>query len=169
MKQQHPIATNWRNNSGQFSAENSARFGTRNPEETKRASQGNMFRSMPAHVGQLQAADTQASRSLVPCLNCRPEPGVPCLHFGLVAPPMRPPGRRPSLRASVCSQDGLSRSHQPSYSSSMLFYSKAAVLMLLRRPHTTTCAVPCRHSEIGMGTSKPGGRAKLGLPCVVGA
>ena len=61
----------------------------------------------------------------------RPEPGVPCLHFGLVAPPMRPPGQRPSLQASVCSQDGLSRSHQPSYLSSMLFYSKAAVLMLL--------------------------------------
>ena len=35
MKQQHPIATNQRNNSGQFSAESSARFGTRTREEAQ--------------------------------------------------------------------------------------------------------------------------------------
>ena len=77
MKQQQSIATNRRNNSGQFSSENSAHFGTRTPEETKRASQGNMFPATPARVGRLQAADAQAFSSLAPCPNCGPEPGVP--------------------------------------------------------------------------------------------
>ena len=156
------------NNSGQFSAISSARFGTRTRVEAKPAMQGNMFSAIPARVGRLQAADAQASSSLAPCPNCGPEPGVPCSHFGLVAPPTRPPARRPSLRASVCSQDGFSRIHESSDSPSVLCYTKAAVLVLLRRPHTTTRAVPCRHSEIGTGTSEPGGRAKLSSSCVVG-
>ena len=162
------MAESQRRYSGKFSAE-IAHALVQEPEQTrKRASQGNMFPAMPARPGRLQAADAQASSSLAPCPNCGPEPGVPCSHFGLVAPPTRPPARRPSLRASVCSQDGFSRIHESSDSPSVLCYTKAAVLVLLRRPHTTTRAVPCRHSEIGTGTSEPGGRAKLSSSCVVG-
>ena len=157
------------NNSGQFSAISSARFGTRTRAEAKPAMQGNMFSAIPARVGRLQAADAQASSSLAPCPNCGPEPGVPCSHFGLVAPPTRPPARRPALRSSFRSQDGIFQSHPPCGFFFVLCYTKPAVLVLLRRPHTTARAVPCRHSEIGTGTSKPGGRAKLSSSCVVGA
>ena len=82
-------------------------------KKRNRPAQANMFSAIVARPGRLQAADAQASSSLVPCPNCGPEPGVPCSHFGLVAAPTRPPARRPSLRASVCFQDGFSRIHQP--------------------------------------------------------
>ena len=157
------------NNSGQFPAISSARLGTRTRAEGNRRSQGNMFSAIPARVGRLQAADAQASSSLAPCPNCGPEPGVPCSHFGLVAPPTRPPARRPALRASFRSRDGIFQSHPPCGFFFVLCYIKPAVLVLLRRPHTTARAVPCHHSEIGTGTSKPGGRAKLSSSCVVGA
>ena len=87
---------------------NSARSGTRTREEAQTCITRQYVPDNARALGRLQAADAQASSSLAPCQNCGPKPGVPCSHFGLVTPPTRPPDRRPSLRASVCSQDGAS-------------------------------------------------------------